>query len=270
MENMRVMLKPQWVDNIARISSAKIGELLHDKIQRSNHDFVVSELELGPLLQRNLPQLSGGELQRFAIALICIQQSGAYFFDEPSSYLDIGQRMRAARVIRQCLDDSDYVIVVEHDLAIVDYMSDYISLLYGTPGAFGVITVPYGVRDGINHFLKGYIPTENTRFRKEGLIFQIHDDADGQGFESEYRHYTYPKMRLRLGDFEIEVEKGAFQNGEIIVLLGQNGVGKTTFIRMLARQQVADEMEFQIPELSVSYKPQKIQARFEGTGSAIT
>jgi ATP-binding cassette subfamily E protein 1 len=108
-------------------------------------------------------------LQRFAVALICIQKSGAYFFDEPSSYLDIGQRMRVARVIRQCLEDEEsfYVIVVEHDLAILDYMSDYVSLLYGTPGAFGVITVPFNVREGINHFLHGFVPSENVKFQKD-------------------------------------------------------------------------------------------------------
>jgi ATP-binding cassette subfamily E protein 1 len=267
MENMRVMLKPQWVDNIARISSGKVGDLLKAKAQKDNLEFVVSELELGPLMERTLPQLSGGELQRFAIALICIQKSGAYFFDEPSSYLDIGQRMRAARVIRQCLEDEEsfYVIVVEHDLAVLDYMSDYVSLLYGTPGAFGVITVPFNVREGINHFLHGFIPSENTRFRKDELIFVIHDDADLPQLEGEHRQFANPNMRLRLGDFSIEVKRGAFRNGEIIVLLGRNGVGKTTFIRMLARQQAADEMEFAIPELSISYKPQKIQPRFEGT-----
>jgi ATP-binding cassette subfamily E protein 1 len=144
-------------------------------------------------------------------------------------------------------------------------MPDSISLLYGTPGAYGVITAPFTARESINHFLDRFIPTENTRIRKDGLVFVIHDDADLPVLEGENRQFSYPRMRLRLGDFQIEVERGSFRNGEIVVLLGQNGVGKTTFIRMLARQYVADESEFPIPELSVSYKPQNIQPRFAGT-----
>jgi ATP-binding cassette subfamily E protein 1 len=93
----------------------------------------------------------------------------------------------------------------------------------------------------------------------------IHDDTDLPHLEREHRQFAYPNMRLSLGDFAIQVERGMFRNGEIIVLLGRNGVGKTTFIRMLARQQAADEMDFAIPELSISYKPQKIQPRFQGT-----
>jgi ATP-binding cassette subfamily E protein 1 len=262
---MRVLLKPQYVDNLAKISKEKVGVLLQMKNQRDNLDSVVSELALGPLLERQLTQLSGGELQRFAIALICLQKAGAYFFDEPASYLDIGQRMKSGRVMRDCLEDDVYVIVIEHDLAILDYVSDFISVIYGQPGAYGVITAPFTVKEGINHFLKGYIPTENMRIRKEELVFKPTDTEDVPELSGEHRHFQYPHMKLKLGDFSIEVDKGNFRNGEIVVLLGQNGVGKTTFIRLLARQQAPDEADYSVPELSVSYKPQKIQPRFEGT-----
>lgn len=264
-EEMRVILKPQYVDNLAKISKEQIGVLLKAKDTRGNSQQVIAELELQNLLTRNLNQLSGGELQRFAIALISIQKAGAYFFDEPSSYLDIGQRMKSARVIRDTLLEGDYAIVIEHDLAILDYMSDFICVLYGQPGAFGVISAPFNVREGINHFLSGFIPTENMRFRKEELIFRITDDSEQPQIEGEHKDYKYPHMKLTLGNFHLEVDKGEFRNGEIIVLLGRNGVGKTTFIRMLARQQQVDEYEFPIPELSISYKPQKIQPKFEGS-----
>ena len=264
-EHMRVILKPQYVDNISKISNDTVGNLLRSKNTRGNLDAVVDELELKFLMDRNISKLSGGELQRFAIALMSIQKAGAYFFDEPSSYLDIGQRMRAARVIRDCLDEADYVIAIEHDLAILDYMSDFISVLYGQPGAYGVITAPFTVREGINIFLAGFIPTENMRFRKEELIFRITDDEDLPQMEHEHQQFTYPHMKLALPGFKLEIDRGNFRNGEIVVLLGRNGVGKTTFIRMLALQQAADEQEFEIPQLSVSYKPQKIQPKFEGT-----
>jgi len=173
--------------------------------------------------------------------------------------------MRAARVIRNCLENSDYVIAIEHDLAILDYMSDYISVLYGQPGAYGVITAPFSVREGINIFLKGFIPTENMRFRNDELVFRISDETEAPVMEGEHHNYTYPGMELNLGGFSLKVEHGSFKNGEIVVLLGRNGVGKTTLIRLLARQQVADRYDYEIPELTISYKPQKIQPRFEGT-----
>lgn len=67
-------------------------------------------------------------------------------FDEPSSYLDVKQRLKASRMIRSLLRPEIYVVVVEHDLSILDYLSDFICCLYGTPGAYGVVTLPMSVR----------------------------------------------------------------------------------------------------------------------------
>merc|ERR1740138_689267 len=99
-------------------------------------------------------------------------------FDEPSSYLDVKQRLNAARCIRSLLAADNYVIVVEHDLAVLDYLSDYICVLYGTPGAYGVVTMPFSVREGINIFLAGFIPTENLRFRDDALTFKVSERAE--------------------------------------------------------------------------------------------
>ena len=74
-----------------------------------------------------------------------------------------------------------YVIVVEHDLSVLDYLSDFICCLYGVPGAYGVVTLPIGVREGINIFLDGYVPAENLRFRDTSLIFKVSEQADKVG-----------------------------------------------------------------------------------------
>ncbi len=66
--------------------------------------------------------------------------------------------------------------MVEHDLAVLDYLSDFICCLYGVPGAYGVVTLPQGVREGINIFLDGFIPTENLRFRETALVFKVSAD----------------------------------------------------------------------------------------------
>ena len=76
-------------------------------------------------------------------------------FDEPSSYLDVKQRLRAARVIRAMAEEGKYVIVVEHDLAVLDYLSDYVCCLYGKPGAYGVVTSPSRVREGTLYIRQG-------------------------------------------------------------------------------------------------------------------
>ena len=98
-------------------------------------------------------------------------------FDEPSSYLDVKQRLNAARMIRKMLAPEKYVIVVEHDLSVLDYLSDYICCLYGNPGAYGVVTMPFSVREGINIFLAGWVPTENMRFRDIELTFHTTGDS---------------------------------------------------------------------------------------------
>lgn len=102
----------------------------------------------------------------------------SYMFDEPSSYLDVKQRLSAGRIIRSLLKHNNYVVVVEHDLSVLDYLSDYICVLYGRPAVYGVVTLPYSVREGINIFLDGYIPTENLRFREESLTFRLAEGTE--------------------------------------------------------------------------------------------
>lgn len=139
--------------------------------------WATAEAELDHLLDRDIRVLSGGELQRFAIAAVAVQVSDVYMFDEPSSYLDVKQRLTAASMIRQILQSGDgdrrYVLVVEHDLAVLDYLSDFICVLYGSPGAYGVVTMPHTVRTGINAFLAGYLTSENLRFRDHSLSFKV-------------------------------------------------------------------------------------------------
>jgi ATP-binding cassette subfamily E protein 1 len=190
-----------------------------------------------------------------------------YILDEPTSYLDVKQRIKAAHVIRSLLKDGNYIIVVEHDLSVLDYLSDFVCCLWGTPGAYGVVTLPFTVREGINIFLEGFIPTENMRFRDFALTFKTVDSTEAP--QLKRLHYTaYPKMRKQLGTFTLNIEEGSFAESEIVVLLGQNGTGKTTFIRMLAGLLKPDPIEGQssvdIPELNVSVKPQTITPKFEG------
>lgn len=264
-DNLTTILKPQYVDDIPKAVKGKVGEILAAKDELKNLDEVKADLDLEPILGRDVGDLSGGELQRFAIGLACVRDADIYMFDEPSSYLDVKQRLKAARAIRRLVKAGKYVIVVEHDLSVLDYMSDFICCLYGNPGAYGVVTMPYGVREGINIFLEGKVPTENLRFREFALSFKIAQVAEGDDLATKkHCQYQYPQFTITKGDFKLAVEQGSFTESEIIVLLGQNGTGKTTLIRALAGLQKADD-ETPLPELHISYKPQKISPTFDGT-----
>jgi ATP-binding cassette, sub-family E, member 1 len=237
-------------------------------------------LELNHIMDRDVNLLSGGELQRFAIGTVCVQQADVYatlrnaeacllmqlnryMFDEPSSYLDVKQRLSAAKIIRSLLRADDYVICVEHDLSVLDYLSDFICVLYGKPAVYGVVTLPASVREGINIFLDGNIPTENLRFREESLTFRIAEAAD-EFMADRTRAFDYPKMEKTLGGFHLRIDAGDFTDSEIIVMMGENGTGKTTFCKLLAGALNPDGNQ-KVPGMKVSMKPQKITPKFEGT-----
>lgn len=172
-DNLKAIIKPQYVDQIQQAIQGKVGVLLKAKNQRDVMDKLMDQLDLRGVVERRIEELSGGELQRFCIALIAVQKADVYMVDEPSSYLDIRQRIKAASCVRELLTDTNYVICVEHDLSILDYLSDFVCVLYGEQGCYGVVTFPMGVRDGINAFLAGHIPSENLRFRPFELSFKV-------------------------------------------------------------------------------------------------
>ena len=171
--NMKVVHKPQYVDRISRVVSGKVGELLEKVDERNKLSQLTEQLQLKTIWNRNLKVLSGGELQRVAVAASICREADVYLFDEPSSYLDVKQRLQVAKAISSLKEDEKTVIVAEHDLAILDYLSDQICIFYGDPGVYGIVSHVHGVRVGINIYLEGYIPDENVRFRKEPIIFHV-------------------------------------------------------------------------------------------------
>jgi ATP-binding cassette subfamily E protein 1 len=263
-DKIKAIVKPQYVDHIPRAAKGLVKDIMAKKDERNVLQSLARKLDLVQVMDRDVAALSGGELQRFAIAVACIQEAEVYMFDEPSSYLDVKQRLKAAQVIRELLTSDNYVIVVEHDLAVLDYLSDFICCLYGKAAAYGVVTLPFSVREGINIFLAGFVPTENLRFREHSLSFKL-VEAAGEEQVKQHRAYQYPTMFKQMGEFKLKVEAGAFTDSEIVVMLGENGTGKTTFIRMLAGILKPENEDEGVPELNVSYKPQKISPKFQGS-----
>lgn len=216
---MHAIIKPQYVDQIPRAVKGTVQGIIDKKRELDNVDHVMDILDLNHVTERSIADLSGGELQRFAMAIVCIQEADVYMFDEPSSYLDVKQRLKAGVAIRGLLrrkadtEDGDdggpvikgagadfkenYIICVEHDLSILDYLSDYICCLYGIPGAYGVVTMPFSCREGINIFLDGFVPTENLRFRQQSLSFKVSEQASEEEIEHHKQCVTIVRLTLR-------------------------------------------------------------------------
>ncbi|MEM4462017.1 MAG: ribosome biogenesis/translation initiation ATPase RLI [Candidatus Bathyarchaeia archaeon] len=260
--NLRVAYKPQYIDAIPRVFKGEASRLLSKLDERGVMDDIVSILELREVIDRRVDVLSGGELQRVAIAAVVCRDADVYIFDEPSSYLDVRQRIKVARVIRWLAKQDVMVVVAEHDLIVLDYMSDMISVLYGDPGVYGIVSYPRAVRDGINMFLEGYIPSDNVRFRSQPIRFQVKPPT--QVAESIDIEYSWGFMVKKLGGFTLRVEPGFIRRGEVIGILGPNGIGKTTFVKLLAGLEKPDEGDALPGGVKVSYKPQYISGDYDG------
>ena len=265
-DDLKAVVKPQYVDQLPKAIKGAVREvkpLIESRNQMGTMEHIMDVLELNGVADREVAVLSGGELQRFALAITCVQKADVYMFDEPSSYLDVKQRLAAARTIRELLTPNDYVIVVEHDLSVLDYLSDFICVLYGRPAVYGVVTLPASVREGINIFLDGHIPTENLRFREESLTFRMVEA--GEDYQADKaRGFHYPNMTKTMGGFKLTVNTGSFTDSEIVVMMGENGTGKTTFCKLLAGAEKPDGTQ-KIPAMNISMKPQKITPKFQGT-----
>jgi ATP-binding cassette subfamily E protein 1 len=261
---LKVVHKPQYVDKIPRVVSGKVGDLLEKVDERDKLRFLTEQLQFKTVWDRSIDVLSGGELQTVAIATTICREADVYLFDEPSSYLDVKQRLQAARAIRSLKKDGKTVIVAEHDLAILDYLSDQICVFYGTPRVYGIVSHVHGVRVGINIYLQGFIPDENMRFRKDQIIFHVKPPTAGS--ETGETLLKWGGMKKSYEEFALSVVPGEAKKGEVVGILGPNGIGKTTFVRLLAGIEKADSGEASTQYgLNVSYKPQYISAEYEGT-----
>ena len=256
-----VIHKPQMVDMLPKFVKGKVNDLLDSANQRNCLDDVVNSLQLEAILQRSVDKLSGGELQRVAIAAAILREAEYYYFDEPTSWLDVRQRLNAVQVIRHLAEENKAVLVIEHDLAALDALSDYVHLLYGEPGAYGVVSHMRGVRVGINAYIGGFLREENVRIRKQPIKFQVRPpslSADAEVLAE------YTALKKSYQEFLLEVEAGNVQHDEIITAFGPNGIGKTTYAKMLAGEVKPDNGKIQ-KKVQIAYKPQYLNSKFEGT-----
>jgi ATP-binding cassette subfamily E protein 1 len=252
--NIKASIKPQQVYNVAEVFDGTTKDLLEKFDERGVSNTLVKELGLTNSLKNNLKELSGGELQRLAVAVAASKDADFYFFDEPSSYNDVFQRTSVARVIHGLAKIGKSVMVVEHDLTLLDYLSDYIDVLYGEPAAYGIVSSVLSTKVGINVFLDGYLPNENVRFRDKKFTFDASSSTTNE-FQVGEEIISYPLLEKKFPAFSVTIEPGQVRKGEVLGIMGANALGKTTFMKMIAGVEKPDSGEIN-KKVKIAYKPQ--------------
>ncbi len=262
---IKVAYKPQKVDNIPRQYKGKVKELLKKVDEKNKLNEVVKELEIEKILDNDIKNISGGELQRVAIAATALKKANVYYFDEPSSYLDIKQRLKVARFIRKLAEEGAAVMVVEHDLIVLDYIADKIHLFYGKESGFGVVSQPMASKAGINTYLEGYLKSENVRFRDKKIEFMAKAPTKTRTAKELTK---WPSISKKLDKFSLEAEDGTVNVREVTGIIGQNATGKTTFVKMLAGVLQPDNGKVEL-KLKISYKPQYLNIEEDNIVSTV-
>ena len=254
-KKLKVAVKPQYIDYIPKVFTGTPAGLLKSTDERGKLAEYVEALKLGQVLGNDIKTLSGGELQRVAIAACLAREADFYFLDEITPFLDIYQRIAVAGLIRE-LAATRPIVIVEHDLAILDMLADTVHIAYGKPAVFGVITQPKGVRVGINQYLEGYLPEENVRFRQHQVVFEKRAHEAGSDREILFE---FPEMTKTFEEFRLDVRGGEIRAGEVLGVVGANGIGKSTFAKLLAGAETPDGGPLET-SITISYKPQYIKA----------
>lgn len=256
-KQIRASIKPQQVHHVAQAFDGTGKDLIEKYDERGISRELIKELGLENSMEQNLKELSGGELQRLSIAAVASKDTEFYFFDEPSSYNDVFQRKSVARVIHSLAKIGKSVMVVEHDLTLLDYLSDYIELLYGEPAAYGIVSNVLSTKIGINVFLDGYLPTENVRFRDKKFSFDVSSTSTDE-FQEGSEIMAYPKLEKKYPSFSVTIEPGRVRKGEVLGIMGANALGKTTLMKMIAGVEKPDSGEID-KKIKIAYKPQYLQ-----------
>lgn len=258
-KDVRVAYKPQ---NLSFLSvNLKVIDLLKQRGDEKAIKELSKELHVEHLLENNLSKLSGGELQKIAILTSCLRDADLYFFDEPLAFLDIVERLRVSEFIRK-IAEGKTVIVIEHDLLILDYLTEYLNIFYGVPGAFGLVSGVKSSTNGVNTYLDGFIKEENLRIRDSALSFNFTKNQMVAGRQIS----EWPAFSKNFGNFKFSAKPGAIKENHVIGILGKNGTGKTSFVKCLAGLEEVEIEGIKIKldlDLKISYKPQYLDTNSE-------
>src|SRR3989344_7437842 len=258
-KEIKISYKPQRVELLTQVYKGHtVKELLKKVDERNIVNDLLHELDIESIENRKIEELSGGELQRVAVVAAIAKKADVYYFDEPSSFLDITHRIKAAKIIRS-LAEFAAVVVIEHDLATLDYISDEIQIVYGEPACYGIYSNSKAVRRGINDYMEGMLPEENIKFRQYSIKFS---ERPIDKFVSEEVLLEFPELEKKYESFKLKTSPGKLHRGEVLAVMGANGLGKSTFLKIISGEEAPDKGK--IEKIKISYKPQYLKHDIEG------
>lgn len=236
---LKIVIKPQHIESCIEDGMNVEKYILSNADSCDNT--LIDDLEIRHLLNQNMKTLSGGELQRVICATILMTKADVYIFDELSNYLDVKQRLKLAKAIRKISKPENYIFVVEHDMSLLDFISDYITIVFGQPTAYGTSSLPHSTAEAINMYFDGYLPTENIKFRSaEYKLTDVGEICD-KTIESNMR-YGYAPKTITYPKFKCMIKEGSFPTSSSInIILGENGSGKSTFMSYVSQSVSLDK-----------------------------
>ena len=255
----KVSYKPQNLSSLA--VDVGVMELLLKRGSKKEIEDLSRKLNVENVLGNRMDKLSGGELQRVAILAASLGDADVYFFDEPLAFLDIGERLRVSDFIKE-IGKNKMVVVVEHDLLVLDYLTDYLNVFYGGQGVFGSVSGVKSSKVGVNAYLDGFLKEENLRIRDKALSFNFTKNPPMSGAKIA----EWPAFGLRFPQldshghqtgqgFELDVKGGEIHGNHVVGILGRNGTGKTAFVRALVGELETSDGKLDLG-IDVSYKSQ--------------
>jgi len=154
--DLEVSYKPQYISGEYRGTVQELLTSIAGKEYSSSwyRTEILQPLKIERTLDRELTELSGGELQKVAIASCLSRKAQLYLLDEPSAYLDVEERLNMTRAIRRVIESHNAMaFVVEHDIVAQDFVADRLMVFTGRPGSEGIAGTPTSLREGMNAFL---------------------------------------------------------------------------------------------------------------------
>lgn len=251
--NLTFSIKEQKIKQmIGKNDKIKVRQFIESRsidLENIKHTNSYNSLEINKLLDLNVDVLSGGELQRLLCWITATTKSNVYIFDEPSNFLDVKQRLEVSKLIKSICDDENnlgsFVVVIEHDLSMLDYIADELYIIYGKAGAYGIVSKPLTTLEGINMYMSGYISNQNIRFRDEEYNLRPSSDFSYQPTQPTQQiqqihtncdKLEYPGTTIKYSGYILNIPQSSVKlSNSINVILGENGTGKTTFINWLGK-----------------------------------
>jgi len=262
-DSLKISHKPQNIDKIRAVFNGEVRKLIESACGKGAVEKAETIFGLEKIMKRKISHLSGGELQKVAIAVAYLKDADIYYIDEFTNFLDIEERLKIGVILKE-LSEKKRLILAEHDLTILDYVSTYVYLFYGEENSYGVVSLIKNVRAGINEYLEGFLKDENIRFRDYELSFKTHGENE---LKTPVR-FKYDKMEKKFEEFSFSSDSGEIREGEIVGMVGKNALGKSLLIKLLAGIEKPDGSPNQfksknntpVADIKVSYKPQYIHA----------